>query len=105
MTILVFFWSPTCGHSRRMDSLVDHFMRQHRGRLKLAKVNISERPDLAHRFGAHSAPTLVLLRDLAEQARLDGRQTLPGIKHAFEPYLGVEPGTAPELQFGEPALA
>lgn len=98
MTILVFFWSQTCGHSRRMDSLVDHFMRQHRGHVKLAKVEISERPDLAQRFGATTAPTLILLSDLIEQARLEGRQTLPGIKQAFEPFIDVAEAPVPELQ-------
>ena len=96
MTILVYFWSRTCGHSRRMDSLVDHFMRVHRGKLKLAKVELSERPDLASRFKVDSAPTLVLLDNLMEIERLEGRQTLPTIKAAVEPHLDLEPETLPE---------
>ena len=95
MTILVFFWSATCGHSRRMDSLVDHFMRAHRGRLKLAKVDVDSRPDLAERFGVGEAPTLVLLQDSIEVERLAGRNTLPTIKFAFEPYLHIETAEMP----------
>jgi thioredoxin 2 len=91
VTILVFFWSSTCGHSRRMDSLVDHFMRAHRGRLKLAKVDIDARPDLAERFRVDAAPTLVLLDDSQEVSRLEGRNTLPAIKNAFEPHLDMQP--------------
>lgn len=87
MTILVFFWSRTCGHSRRMDSLVDHFMRLHRGRLKLAKVEFTDRRDLAERFGVNQAPTLLLLQDLVEIERLEGRSTLPAIKAAMEPHI------------------
>lgn len=105
MTILVFFWSRTCGHSRRMDSLVDHFMRQHRGRVKLAKVEITERADLAQRFSATTAPTLILLNDLVEQSRLEGRQTLPAIKQAFEPHMGITPTAVVELSSSVAALA
>ncbi|MCW2949449.1 MAG: Thioredoxin [Thermoleophilia bacterium] len=91
--VLVFFHSATCGHSRRMDSVVDHFMRTHRGRLKVAKIELSERADLAERFHVESGPTLVLLDNLREVARLEGRHTLPDIKEVFEPLLGIEPAT------------
>ncbi|MBC7461149.1 MAG: thioredoxin family protein [Thermoleophilia bacterium] len=92
--VLVFFHSATCGHSRRMDSVVDHFMRTHRGRLKVAKVELVERSDLAARFNVESGPTLLLLENLQEVARLEGRRTLPDIKEVFEPLLGIEPATA-----------
>ena len=88
--ILVFFHATTCGHSRRMDSIVDHFLRTHRGQLKVAKVEDAERRDLAQRFNVTSAPTLVLLEDLKEMARVEGRATLPDMKDAFEPFLGME---------------
>lgn len=94
-TILVFFWSPTCGHSRRMDSVVDHFMRLHRDRVRLAKVNVDERPDLVERFAVSEAPSLVLLSDRAEVARLEGRCTLPAIKAQLEPHLDLEPSRLP----------
>ena len=95
MTILVFFFSSTCGHSRRMDSLVDHFMRLHRGELKLAKVELAARPDLAQRFRVSDAPTLIMLDNLLEVARLEGRNTLPAIKAMMEPHLDLEPAVMP----------
>ena len=93
--ILVFFHASTCGHSRRMDSIVDHFMRTHRETLKVAKVDVGERADLAQRFGVETAPTLLLLEDLKEVARVEGRSTLPDIKLAFEPHMGIEPQELP----------
>ena len=98
--VLVFFHSATCGHSRRMDSVVDHFMRTHRGRLKVAKVELAERADLAERFGVTEGPTLLLLEDLREVGRLEGRHTLPHIKEVFEPLLGIEPAVATEELVG-----
>jgi thioredoxin-like negative regulator of GroEL len=80
-----------------MDSVVDHFLRAHRETLKVAKVEIIERPDLAKRFNVTSAPTLMLLEDLKEVARLEGRQTLPDMKDAFEPHLGIEQTLPVEL--------
>lgn len=93
--ILVFFHAQTCGHSRRMDSIVDHFLRLHRDQLKVAKVEVVERTDLARRFGVTSAPTLLLLDDLREVARLEGRATLPEMKDSFEPHLGLERSELP----------
>ncbi|MCW2927386.1 MAG: Thioredoxin [Thermoleophilia bacterium] len=95
--ILVFFQSSTCGHSRRMDSIVDHFMRTHRDLLKVAKVEYSDRQDLAQRFGVTEAPSLLLLDDLREVARLEGRHTLPAMKDAFEPHLGLGDALPVEL--------
>ncbi|MCW2961650.1 MAG: Thioredoxin [Thermoleophilia bacterium] len=88
--VVAFFHSTTCGHSRRMDSIVDHFLRTHRETVKVAKVEVAERADLATRFNITSAPTLILLEDMVEVARLEGRATLPDIKDAFEPFLGLE---------------
>ncbi|MCW2925785.1 MAG: thiol reductase thioredoxin [Thermoleophilia bacterium] len=95
--VLVFFHAATCGHSRRMDSIVAHFLRTHRDHLKLAKVEVSERPDLAQRFGVDSAPTLILLEDLKEVARIEGRRTLPDMKEAFEPHFALDPALPAEL--------
>lgn len=87
--ILVFFHTQTCGHSRRMDSIVDHYMRSNRGLLKVAKVDFNERPDLAERFAVTSAPTLLLLDDLVEMSRIEGRATLPDMKSAFDTHIGA----------------
>lgn len=87
--ILVFFHAQKCGHSRRMDSIVDHYMRSNRGLLKVAKVEVAERPDLAKRFNVTSAPTLLLLDNLAEMSRIEGRATLPDMKLAFDTHIGA----------------
>ncbi len=87
MKILVFFQSPTCGHSRRMDSIVDHFLRQHRSEVRLAKVDVRERPDLARRFRVNVTPTVLLLEDLVEVERMEGRRTLPALTAAMEPHM------------------
>lgn len=87
--ILVFAHARTCGHSRRMDSVVDHYMRANRGLLKVAKFDVGDRPDLATRFGVTSAPTLLLLEDLRELARIEGRATLPDMKLAFDEHIGA----------------
>lgn len=96
--ILVFFHAQTCGHSRRMDSIVDHYMRANRGLLKVAKVDFAARPDLAQRFAVTSAPTLVLLDDLVEMARVEGRATLPDMKSAFDSHIGAHDLILDEIQ-------
>ncbi len=89
--IVAFFASETCGHSRRMDSVIEHFARLHRDTVRIAKVVVEERPDLAARFDVTEAPTILLLDSVTEVARLTGRQTLPMIREALEPLLEAAP--------------
>jgi thioredoxin-like negative regulator of GroEL len=95
--IMVFFYSATCGHSRRMDSLLDHFLRQHRDQLRLAKVDLAARSDLAERFKVTSAPTILLLNNMREAARLEGRHTLPTIRGTFE-HLFIPPSEVDTIE-------
>jgi len=64
-----------------------------------------ERADLAACFGVEGAPALVLLSDMVEVARLEGRQTLPSIRAALEPHFVTDELGMPELMLaGEPQL-
>lgn len=99
MYALVFFHSQVCGHSRRMDSVVDHYLRLRRGMVRSTKVDIEARADLAGRFGVTVAPTLVLLDERMQQvARIEGRCTLPAMRRAFDSWV------AADVAAEEPAL-
>ena len=92
---LVFFTSHRSGPARRMESLLAHIARKERGRLRVSKVDVDDRPDLAERFRVHQVPSLALVVGRRVVSRLEGRATAPRIESMLEPYLPeVEPAEA-----------
>jgi thioredoxin-like negative regulator of GroEL len=85
--LLVFFINERSGPARRMESLIAHVARKERERLRVTRVDVDRRPDLAKRFGVTQIPTLILVKDKRAVARLDGRSSAPRIERMLEPYL------------------
>ena len=85
--LLVFFLNEKSGPARRMESLLAHVARKERDRLRVTRVDVDRRPDLAKRFGVTEVPTLVLVKDKRAVARLDGRSSAPKIERMLEPFL------------------
>jgi thioredoxin 1 len=85
--LLVFFTSHRSGPARRMESLLAHIGRRERGRLRVSKVDVDERPDLMERFGFDQAPALALVVGKRVVSRLEGRATAPRIEAMLEEHL------------------
>jgi thioredoxin-like negative regulator of GroEL len=92
---LVFFTSHRSGPARRMESLLAHIARKERGRLRVSKVDVDDRPDLAERFRVDNVPSLALVVEKRVVSRIDGRATAPRIESMLEPHLPeAEPAEA-----------
>jgi thioredoxin-like negative regulator of GroEL len=87
--LLVFFTSRRSGPARRMESLLAHIARKERARLRVSKVDVEDRPELAERFRVQQVPSLALVVDSRVVSRLEGRATAPRIESMLEPHLGV----------------
>jgi thioredoxin len=85
--LLVFFWSERSGPARRMESLLAHLERKERDRLRIRRVDVDARPEIAERFQVSVVPTLVLVKDRRAVSRLDGRTSAPKIQAMLEPHL------------------
>jgi thioredoxin-like negative regulator of GroEL len=88
LPLLVFFTSRRSGPARRMESLLAHIARKDRGRLRVTKVDVDDRPELAERFKVDQVPSLALVVERRVVSRLDGRATAPRIESMLEPHLG-----------------
>jgi len=86
--LLLFFVNERSGPARRMESVVAHLARVERDRLRVRKVDVDARPDLAERFCVRDVPTLALVKDRRIVARGDGRMSAPQITGMLEPHLG-----------------
>ena len=85
--MLVFFRSERSGPARRMESLLSHLERKERSRLRVVRVDVDERADLAARFNVTTVPTIVLVKEKRTVERIEGRASAPKIEQMIEPYL------------------
>ena len=77
--ILAFFTSNRSGPGRRMESLLAQLAHRERDRLRVMRVDVDERPDLAQRFSISVVPTLVLAKERRVIRRVEGRVSAPKI--------------------------
>jgi thioredoxin-like negative regulator of GroEL len=85
--LLVFFTSRRSGPARRMESLLAHIARKERATLRVRRVDVDERPDVAKRFRIAEVPSLALVKGKKVVARLEGRSTAPKIESMIDPHL------------------
>ena len=71
-TVLADFWAPWCMPCRMIAPFVEELAEELAGKVSVGKVNIDEEEELAARFGIRSIPTLILLKNGQEAARLVG---------------------------------
>jgi thioredoxin 2 len=82
--LLVFFSTLRSGPARRMDSLLAQLARRERHRLKVARVDVEERPELARKFKVRLVPTVVLVKGKRTVARIEGRANAAELEEFVE---------------------
>jgi len=85
--LLAFFTEPTSGPARRMESLLAHLARKERGRLRVTRVDVGQKPGVAQRLNVERVPTLLLIKEKRVVGRLEGRVSAPRIERLLEQHL------------------
>ena len=70
--ILVDFWAEWCGPCKMIAPILDEVAGEQVGKLRIAKINVDEEPDIARRFQVMSIPTLILFKDGEPAKRIVG---------------------------------
>lgn len=92
--LLLFFTSERSGPARRMESLLAHFARKERSRMRIMRVDVEQQPELAEKFRVTAVPTLVLVKRKRVVERLDGRVSAPKIEALLARHLAAPPAIA-----------
>lgn len=56
--VLVDFWAPWCGPCKQLTPMLEKLVKQAKGKVKLAKINIDENPEIAQQMRVQSVPTV-----------------------------------------------
>ena len=70
--VLVDFWAEWCGPCKMIAPILDQIAEEQAGKIKIAKLNVDDNPDIARRFDVMSIPTLIVFQDGQPVKRLVG---------------------------------
>ncbi|HEX9992134.1 MAG TPA: thioredoxin [Acidimicrobiales bacterium] len=70
--VVVDFWAEWCGPCKMIAPILEDIAAEQAGKLRVAKLNIDEHPDLARRYGVMSIPTLIVFKEGEPVKRLVG---------------------------------
>ncbi len=61
--VVVDFWAEWCGPCKMIAPALEEISAEMGGKVKIAKVNIDENPEIAAQYGVRSIPTLMVFKD------------------------------------------
>lgn len=70
--VVVDFWAEWCGPCKMIAPALEEISSEMQGKVKIAKINIDENPDLAAQYGIRSIPTLLMFKNGQVAANMVG---------------------------------
>lgn len=89
LPVLADFWAAWCGPCKMIAPIVEDLAQEYAGRVKVAKVDVDENPDLAARYNIMSIPTLGIFKGGRLVSRIVGYVPKAQLKQRIDADLGA----------------
>jgi thioredoxin 1 len=90
--LLVDFWAEWCIPCHMLAPALARIQAELARRLRVAKLNVEQDPDVAARFKVKALPTLILFRNGRIAARVVGGRSEKRIMQLLRPHVGIAVG-------------
>jgi thioredoxin 1 len=88
LPVLIDFTAVWCGPCKMMDPIVQQLVKDWEGKVKVAKLDVDDDPNLAMEYNVMGVPTLILFKDGKPVERVTGYQPKDRLQKKFTPHLG-----------------
>ena len=61
--VIVDFWAIWCGPCKMIAPIMEEFASEYDGKIKIAKLDVDNNPNVAVKYGIRSIPTVLLFKD------------------------------------------
>ncbi len=85
--VMVDFWAVWCGPCRMIAPTVEELSKEYSGKVKVAKLNTDDNPDVASRYKIMGIPTIIFFKDGQKVDQIVGAVPKPQLKAKIDSLL------------------
>ncbi len=85
--VMVDFWAVWCGPCRMIAPTVEELAKEYMGKVKVAKLNTDDNPDIASRYKIMGIPTIIFFKDGQKVDQIVGAVPKPQLKAKLDSLL------------------
>mgnify|MGYP003572548152 FL=1 len=90
LPVIVDFWAPWCGPCKMVAPILDKLAEEYAGKIRVAKVNTDENPQLSMAFRIMSIPTIMAVKDQAVVFSQPGALPEPALRELIDKVIELE---------------